>query len=312
MTDIKLEEKFITTNGVRLHTIMAGPQNGPPVILLHGFPEFWRGWAKQLPALVEAGCHVILPDQRGYNLSDKPHGVKAYRMHELVNDVTGLITALGYEKVNLVGHDWGAVVAWMLAIWHPERIHRLGIMNVPHPVVMRRFLMRDFEQMRRSWYVFLFQLPWLPEAGMRADDWRGASRAVRGSGKIDTFSNEDIEMYKEAWSQPGAMTAMINWYRASVQHPSWMTATADMRVKVPTLMMWGMKDFALSHRMARPSMDYVDDGSLIFFPEATHWVQHDAAEEVNHYLVRSLVKSYRWEKAKSHKVVPLFIRRKKG
>jgi epoxide hydrolase 4 len=287
VSDIKLEEEFIRTNGVQLHTVMAGPQSGPPVILLHGFPEFWRGWVKQLPALVDAGFRVIIPDQRGYNLSDKPPGVKAYRLRELVNDVSGLIDVLDYEKVNLVGHDWGAVVAWMMAIWHPERIRRLGIMNAPHPAVMRRFLMRDFEQMRRSSYVFYFQLPWLPEAGLRRDNWRGAEYALRGSGKIHTFSNEDIEKYKEAWSQPGAMTAMINWYRAAVRYQS--QPTKDMRVKVPTLMMWGMKDFALSHRMARPSMDYVDEGNLILFPESTHWVQHDAAEEVNHYLTDFLL-----------------------
>ena len=280
---MELEHSHIETNGVKLHVVQAGPQSGIPVILLHGFPEFWYGWRKQIPALVEEGCRVIVPDQRGYNLSDKSRGVKAYRMQELVNDAVGLIDALGYEKVNLVGHDWGAVVAWTLAYKHPERLHKLCIMNVPHPNVMRRFLTRDLEQIRRSWYVFLFQLPWIPEAGMRRDNWRGAERALRGSGKVHTFTNEDIEKYKDAWSQPDAMTSMINWYRAGVRHPSW--ASKEMRIKVPTLMMWGMKDFALSHRMARPSMDYVDEGNLILFPEATHWVQHDAAEEVNHYLI---------------------------
>lgn len=283
MDNFKLEETFITTNGIRLHTVMAGPQSGIPVILLHGFPDNWRGWLKQIPALVEAGCRVIVPDQRGYNLSDKPKGVKSYEVYMLVEDTIGLIDALEYEKVNLVGHDWGAAVAWVLANKYPERLHRLSIMNVPHPAVMRRFLMRDLEQIRRSWYVFFFQLPWLPEAGMRADNWRGAERALRGSGKVHTFTNEDIEKYKEAWSQPGAMTAMINWYRAVIRFQP--AVPKDPRIKVPTLMMWGMKDFALSHRMARPSMDYVDKGNLIFFPEATHWVQRDAAEEVNHYLI---------------------------
>ncbi|MEO5888076.1 MAG: alpha/beta hydrolase [Anaerolineales bacterium] len=283
MDDIKLEETFVKTNGIQLHTVMAGPQSGPPVFLLHGFPENWRCWIRQIPALVEAGCRVIVPDQRGYNLSDKPQGVKAYRMDELVNDVIGLIDALGYEKVNLVGHDWGAVVAWVLANQYPERLNRLGILNVPHPAVMKRFLQRDFEQLRRSWYVFFFQLPWLPEAGMRADNWRGAVRALRGSGRMDTFTNEDIEKYKEAWSQPGAMTAMINWYRAALRYQP--PIPADARIHVRTLMMWGTKDLALSRRMARPSMDYCDEGNLIFFPEATHWVQRDEAESVNHYMV---------------------------
>jgi len=287
MDNFKLEGTFITTNGIRLHTVMAGPQSGPPVVLLHGFPETWRCWTRQLPALVDAGCRVILPDQRGYNLSDKPKGVKNYSIYTLVEDIVGLIDALEYEKVNLVGHDWGAVVAWVLANKYPERLHRLTIMNVPHPAVMRRFLMRDLEQIRRSWYVFFFQLPWLPEAGMRADNWRGAERALRGSGKVHTFTNEDIEKYKEAWSQPGAMTAMINWYRAALRYQP--PIPSDARIRVPTLMMWGMKDVALSHRMARPSMDYCDEGNLIFFPEATHWVQRDAAEEVNHYLMDFLL-----------------------
>jgi len=280
---MELEHSYIETNGIKLHVVQAGPKSGVPVVLLHGFPEFWYGWRHQIPALVEAGCRVIVPDQRGYNLSDKPNGVKSYGVFTLVNDIIGLIDALGYEKVNLVGHDWGAITAWTLANKYPERLQRLSIMNAPHPAVMKRFLQRDLEQLRRSWYVFFFQLPWIPEAGMRQDNWRGAERALRGSGKINSFTNEDIVKYKEAWSQPDAMTSMINWYRASLRYQLPMLKAP--RIKVPTLMMWGMKDFALSHRMARPSMDYVDEGNLILFPEATHWVQHDAAEEVNHYLI---------------------------
>lgn len=140
---MELEHGTIETNGIKLHVVQVGPKSGVPVVLLHGFPEFWYGWRKQIPALVEAGCRVIVPDQRGYNLSDKPKGVKNYAVSILVDDIVGLIDALEYEKVNLVGHDWGAVVAWMLAMKHPERLHKLGIMNVPHPAVMRRFLTRD-------------------------------------------------------------------------------------------------------------------------------------------------------------------------
>lgn len=283
---MELEDTFITTNGIRLHVVQTGPKSGVPVILLHGFPENWRCWSHQIPALVGAGFRVIVPDQRGYNLSDKPKGIRKYCFDELVKDVLGLIDALDYEKVNLVGHDWGAGVAWLLAYHHPDRLNRMGILNVPHPLVMRRFLTRDLEQIRRSWYIFFFQLPWLPEMGMRANDWRGAERALRGSGKIHTFTDEDIRRYKESWSQPGGMTAMVNWYRALRYETK---LPKEMRIKVPTLMMWGMKDFALSHRMARPSMDHVDQGNLIFFEDATHWVQHDAAEEVNHYLIDFLL-----------------------
>ena len=286
MADLKFEDEYLETNGIRLHTILVGPKSGVPVILLHGFPENWRCWIHQIPALVDAGFRVIVPDQRGYNLSDKPRGIKSYRVDELVKDILGLIDSLGYEKVNLVGHDWGANVAWMLAYQHPDRLQRLGILNAPHPLVMRRFVTRDFEQMRRSWYVFFFQLPWLPEIGMRAGNWRRAVRALRGSGKIDTFTDEEIAKYKDAWSQPGAMTAMINWYRA-VRYQSKLPR--EMQIKVPTLMMWGVKDVALTHRMARPSIDHCDDGKLIFFPDSTHWVQHEAAEEVNHYLMDFLL-----------------------
>ena len=280
---MEFEHSYIETNGIRLHVVQAGPKSGIPIILLHGFPEFYYGWRKQIPALVEAGCRVIVPDQRGYNLSDKPKGVRAYGVYTLVEDILGLINALEYEKVNLIGHDWGAVVAWVLANKYPERLQKLGIMNVPHPAVMRRFLLRDFEQMRRSLYVYFFQLPWLPEAGFRAMDWRGAERALRNTSKPGSFTEEDIKKYKEAWSQPGAMTAMLNWYRAVIRYMP--ALPEDPRIKVPTLMMWGLQDFALSHRMARPSMDYVDEGNLILFPEATHWVHLDAADEVNHYLV---------------------------
>jgi epoxide hydrolase 4 len=280
---MELEYSYIETNGIRLHVVQAGPQSGVPVVLLHGFPEFHYGWRRQIPALVEEGCRVIVPDQRGYNLSDKPGGVKNYSVKVLVEDIIGLVDALGYEKVNLAGHDWGGIIAWTLANKYPERLHRLSIMNAPHPAVMRRTLSRDLHQMRRSWYAMFFQLPWLPEKILSANDFRENVRAMRGSGLIHTFTNEDIEMYKKAWSQPGAMTSMLNWYRAAVRYPAQIPA--GTRIKVPTLMMWGMKDFALSHRMARPSMDHVDEGNLILFPEATHWVQHDAAEEVNHYLI---------------------------
>ena len=284
---MELEHSYIETNGIRLHVVQAGPQSGTPVVLLHGFPEFWYGWRLQIPALVEAGCRVIIPDQRGYNLSDKPEGVKTFSMDELVKDVIGLIDALGYEKVNLVGHDWGAAVAWVVANQHPERLHRLGILNVPHPEVMKRFLKRDPEQLRRSWYILFFQLPWLPEALMRAQDWSAMVRALRDSGKAHTFTDADIEKYKEAWSQPGALTAMLNWYRAAARYQ--MPDMKDALIRVPTLMMWGMKDVALSHRLARPSMDYCEEGNLILFPEATHWVQLDEADSVNHYLADFLL-----------------------
>lgn len=280
---MELEHSYMHTNGIRLHVVQAGPKSGPPVMLLHGYPEFWYGWRNQVPALAAAGCRVIVPDQRGYNLSDKPKGVKSYCIENLVDDTCGLIRALDYEKVNLVGHDWGAVVGWMMGIKHPDHLHRLGIVNVPHPAVLKRFLQRDFEQMRRSIYAAFFQLPWLPETILRIGNWRVAALGMRGSARYNAFTNEDIRKYKEAWSQPGAMTAMLNWYRAARRYTP--EITNGMRVLVRTLILWGVKDGALSRRMARPSLDYCDDGNLVFFPDATHWVQHEEPEEINRQLL---------------------------
>ncbi len=162
------EATFIHTNGVRLHVVQHGPVDGPLVILLHGFPEFWYGWRKQIPALAAAGYRVWAPDQRGYNLSDKPTGIDAYTLDQLVADVIGLIDAAGCDKVYLVGHDWGAAVAWWMALKYPQRVIKLVVSNVPHPIVMNRTVRRNFDQLRKSWYIFFFQIPWLPERLIRA------------------------------------------------------------------------------------------------------------------------------------------------
>jgi pimeloyl-ACP methyl ester carboxylesterase len=253
------------------------------MVLLHGFPETWRCWIRQVPILAQAGCRVIAPDQRGYNLSDKPKGIKAYRLDVLVEDIVGLINALEYETVNLVGHDFGALVAWTLAIKYPEKLHRLGIINVPHPSVIRRFLLRDFEQMRRSLYALFFQLPWLPETIMHLDHWRLPASGLCRTSRKNAFTEEDITKYKEAWSQPGAMSSMLNWYRAAARYQP--RTAGDARVRVRTLMLWGVNDIALTRRMARPSLDYCEDGNLIFFPDATHWVQREEADEVSRHLL---------------------------
>src|SRR5437879_4698652 len=153
----------IATNGIRLNVAQAGPPDGPLVILLHGFPEFWYGWRKQIPALAAAGYRVWAPDQRGYNFSDKPPDVRDYTLDKLAADVAGLIEAAGRQRAIIVGHDWGGAVAWWLAANNPERVERLVIINVPHPLVMRRLILRDPRQTLRSWYMFMFLLPRLPE-----------------------------------------------------------------------------------------------------------------------------------------------------
>ena len=276
----------MVTNGINLHVVMAGPADGPLVILLHGFPEFWYGWRRQIPALAAAGYHVWAPDQRGYNRSDKPAGVGAYAIDTLAKDIVGLIEASGREQVYLVGHDWGAAVAWWVAGKYPERVKKLAILNVPHPAVMQRTVWEDAEQRKKSWYIFFFQLPWLPEKSLSDNGYTNAIRALKGSSRRCTFSDDDLAAYRQAWSQPGALTGMLNWYRAAARNQG--TAVTLGRIRVPTLMIWGANDMALSRRMAQPSIDLCDDGRLVFLEEASHWVQHEEPEAVNRLLLEFL------------------------
>ena len=284
-----MQNRHITTNGIKLHVMTDGSEKDPPVILLHGFPEFQHGWRNQVPALVRAGFFVIVPDQRGYNLSDKPKGIPAYDVDVLVRDVIGLLDHFQIPKVRLVGHDWGAMVAWMTALQHPERLEKLAILNVPHPDVMTRFVLGNPAQRKRSWYVFFFQLPWA-EWLLRRNDYHNMERALVG--RRGSFTPEDILEYKRAWSQPGALTGMLNWYRAFFRRAlrgSWDPKNIPARtVRVPTLMLWGKHDVALSYEMAGPSIDLCEKGELVTFEHVTHWVQHDAAEEVNQKLVEFL------------------------
>jgi len=285
-----IEFNFIEANGIRIHTAQYGPVDGPLVLLLHGFPEYWRAWIKQIEPLAEAGFRVVVPDQRGYNLSDKPKGVEAYRIGTLAADVVGLIDALGREKAMLAGHDWGAAVAWQTAIQYPQRLEKLAILNVPHPAVMMRTLQKSLRQILKSWYIFYFQIPFLPEWIMSRGNYAPMRRMMKASSGHDTFSEADLDHYVQAWSQPGALTAMLNWYRA-VFRQAMRSLSRDekqpsvRRVQVPTLMLWGVKDIALSRQMAQPSIELCDQGRLIFFENATHWVQHDEPDGVTQILV---------------------------
>ncbi len=251
--------------------------------------HYHYGWRKQIPALVEAGFHVIVPDQRGYNLSDKPKRVSAYNVELLAKDILGLFDHFGTEKAFLVGHDWGAIVAWTIALNHPERLKKLAILNVPHPDVMTRFILENREQRKKSWYVFFFQIPLYVEWILSMDNFRTMARMLVGSGRKSTFSADDLTEYKKAWSQPGALTGMLNWYRAIVRRSfkyAFQRKKIPMRrVKVPVLMLWGKRDVALSHAMVEPSVELCDQGEAVLFEKATHWVQHDEADEVNKRLI---------------------------
>jgi pimeloyl-ACP methyl ester carboxylesterase len=282
-TDLTPRHRTIATNGIRLHAVEAGPEGGPLVILLHGFPEFWYGWRHQIEPLAAAGFHVLIPDQRGYNLSDKPKGIAAYGLDTLARDVLGLIDDAGADKAFVAGHDWGGLVAWWLGIRYPERVRKIALLNIPHPLVMQRALRKNPVQRKKSWYVFFFQLPWLPEQAFRAGDFARGIKSLRGSSRPGTFSDADLALYREAWSQPGAVRSMLHWYRAGLRAQP--KPPASPRVSVPTLLLWGTQDRFLGREMAQPSIDLCDRGRLEFFAEASHWIQQEEPERVNRELV---------------------------
>lgn len=274
-----LRHRMVTTNSIRLHAVEAGPEDGPLLIFLHGFPETWYCWRKQIAPFAEAGFRVLAPDQRGYNTSDKPRGVRAYGMDDVVRDAVGLIDEAGREKAYVVAHDWGGMAAWWLALKHPGRIERLAILNCPHPKVIRRHLRNNPKQRKRSWYMFFYQLPWLPERTLSKDGYKYLEKALKWTSRRGTFTDDDIRVYREAWAQPGALTAMLNWYRAGLRaRPK---PPPSPRVTVRTLLIWGMKDRFLGEELAQPSLDLCDHGRLARIEEATHWLQHEEPERVN-------------------------------
>ena len=273
--------------GVQLHVRVAGPTDGPLVVLLHGFPEFWYGWRHQIAPLAEAGYRVLIPDQRGYNRSDAPAEIAAYDLDLLTADITRLIDAAGRDRAHVVGHDWGAMVAWTLAMSRPERVRRLGILNVPHPRVFRRTLRTNPAQLLRSTYALFFQLPQVPEWLLGRNDGQGLAWMLRASSRRDTFSEADLAAYRQAWRRPGRLRGMLNWYRAAFRR-ALRGGAADASITAPTLVLWGARDVALSRRMAAPSADLCRNGRLVMLDDATHWVQHDAPNTVTHLLLDHL------------------------
>ncbi|GAC1469638.1 MAG: alpha/beta hydrolase [Isosphaeraceae bacterium] len=268
--------------GVTLHVARAGPEDGPLVVLLHGFPEFWYGWRHQIGPLAQAGFRVLAPDQRGYNLSEKPRGLIHYALDALADDVLALIDATGRTKASVVGHDWGGIVAWWLALRHPEKVERVAVLNAPHPEFLLKGIRKHPSQLLRSWYVLYFQLPWLPEAGLGWAHGKALAESLRKTSRPGAFTDDDLARYRQAWSQPGALKAMINWYRAAVR--AMPDLPADPRIHVPALIGWGTKDAFILPEVAHDALARCDQARLVFFEEATHWVHLEEPERVNHLL----------------------------
>lgn len=266
------ESRFVDTNGVRLHVVEAGPDDGKLLVLLHGFPEFWYGWHEPLETLAKAGYRVVVPDQRGYNLSEKPDGVEAYHIDELAADVVGLIDAYDREEAAIAGHDWGAAVGWWLALHYVDRLSEFVAVNVPHPTVFERTLRNSWRQRLKSWYILGFQLPWLPERVAGLGNWQPLVRGMRSSSRPGTFSSLDFDRYRQAWSRNGAFSAMVNWYRAVVRDRPTPLSNA---VEVPTLLIWGADDEFLERSMVHDSVEFCEDGRLLVREVATHWIVHE-------------------------------------
>jgi pimeloyl-ACP methyl ester carboxylesterase len=273
---VELREGYAEVGDVTLHYVEAG--SGPLVLLLHGFPEFWYGWRLQIAPLAAAGFRVVAPDLRGYNLSSKPDGVKPYSAANLAEDVRGLIKERGAESALLAGHDWGGTAAWTVAMNHPEVVERLVVLDAAHPRKLNEGL-RHPSQLRRSWYFFYFQLPELPEHHVRAKDWEFFQDFLHDA--QPAYTPEEIQRYIEAWSQPGAETAMINYYRNAVRHGS-----GEIRpVEAPTLVIWGGSDRFLGPTLAEPHHEDVPNLDRVErLADASHWVHHDEADKVNQLL----------------------------
>jgi pimeloyl-ACP methyl ester carboxylesterase len=276
-TGLTLESGRVDVGGVHLHVVQAGPRDGPPVVLLHGFPEFWYAWRDVIPPLVAAGYRVIVPDQRGYGDSDKPSDVEAYRVDLLGDDIAALMKALGHENACVAAHDWGGGVAWNLAIRHPERVNHLVVIDTPHPDAGRRMASKEE---KIAWYRTFFQIPYLPEWTARLFHWAVLSKMLRDTAAPGAFPDDKLAQYRSAWDRDGAFGTMVNWYRATHRDPS--APSGERRVRMPTLILLAPRDAFIPSDLARASLPLLDDGRLVELAEGTHWVMQEHPEVVAH------------------------------
>jgi pimeloyl-ACP methyl ester carboxylesterase len=271
--------QWVEGNGQTFELATAGEGNRL-ALCLHGFPELHYSWRHQIPALVDMGYTVWAPSLRGYGGSSKPEDVDSYRLKSLMQDVAALIDASGAEDVTLIAHDWGAIIAWHFAILKVRPLTRLVIMNVPHPRCAQRE-MKHWYQLRKSWYIFFFQLPWLPEKLLGRNRAQPVKEAFsKMAVDKSRFPESDLQHYADAASRPGALRSMINYYRALLRTKD-AGEIGDAMVEIPTLMIWGEEDTALDIRCTAGTEKWVPDLELHRLPGVSHWVQQEAPEKVN-------------------------------
>lgn len=274
----EIRHRRASLDGSSLHWAAAGDPDDPLVVLLHGFPEFWYGWRALLPRL-GASRLAVAPDQRGYGESDRPAAVEAYGMDALVGDVLALADHLGKERFSVVGHDWGGVVAWALAMARPARLERLVVVNAPHPAIFARERRENPEQRAASGYIDLLVSP-MAEATLAAGDFARMFDGLRTEAGEEWLDPDDRAAYREAWSRPGALTGMLNWYRAAELRSDGGGEVPTARVEVPTLVVWGERDRFLLPGNLDGLEERVDDLEVVRIPDAGHWVVHERTERV--------------------------------
>ena len=285
----RIETKMVDANGLTFEVDQCG-SGDKLALLLHGFPESKFSWRYQIPLLVKLGYRVWAPNLRGYGKSSKPKGVMAYHLDRLVEDVGGLIDAAGAKETLLIGHDWGAIIAWYVAIRKTRPLEKLIIMNVPHPACFLREL-KTFDQLKRSWYMLAFQLPFLPEQQLIANNAEAIAKAFRGMAVDKSrFPDEVTNEYRRSAQEPGAATAMVNYYRALTRTKPSAALPNGGKVDVPTLMIWGASDKALSNATTVGTENYAHDFTLRMLPNVSHWVQQEAPDEVNAIMEEWLTK----------------------
>lgn len=272
----------IKANGIHIHYVTAG--EGPLVILLHGFPQFWYAWRHQIPAIAKH-FKVVAPDLRGYNETERPGKIEDYRLDIVAKDVSELIRSLGYQKAAVIGHDWGGAVAWKLAYQEPQILDRLAILNSPHPTLFKRTLKSNLRQMLKSWYIFFFQVPWLPERLFSMHPKETIKSILRANCK-ETFSKEDIQEYVKPLMRPGAFKAALNYYRASFRQSA---DRSTAKIAAPTLVIWGDGDKALG-KVLTEGLEPLFSGpfQMQHLAGCSHWVQEEMPDKVNQLLLEFL------------------------